>query len=118
MIEYQTKEANSISIDERSAKTLLALYRCIGNNEKLRPWRGVTNKEVREVLEEDLDQEEDLKYYSAKSIGRIFSKYNVDKREMDGKPEYLGGANWNFDKASGFIKDILSRYQREDIRGT
>jgi ABC-type xylose transport system substrate-binding protein len=68
------------------------------------------NEEVRKRIEEELDREDDLRFFSPKKIGKVLSKFDIDKRYMDGKPQYFGGVGWSYEKARKFMDDILKRY--------
>ena len=115
IIRYQAKESKSMSTDDSSVTILLALYECIRRYAKVTPWPGVTNKEVRDRIEEELDREEDIRFYSSKKIGKVLSKFSVDKRNIDGKPQYFGGPNWSYQKAANFVEELLRRYSIDTV---
>lgn len=115
IIDYQTKESKQMSIDDSSVRILLALYECVRRYERVTPWPGITNKEIRERIEQELDYEEDIKFYSSKKIGKVLAKFSVDKRNIDGKPQYFGGPGWSYHKASTFIEELLQRYSIDTV---
>lgn len=103
-IEYERDQKRSASVSPFDEKVLTATYWAAAS--MLSP---IHCKHIRELI--DLSDGEDIRDYKPGEIGKVLKRYDIPKRDINGKAQYFG--KMTPATRHGFMIELFNRYSLE-----
>jgi hypothetical protein len=105
-IEYQFAASVANAIDDNDANILLALHKIVKNTKMGED--PIRAQNIIEVIGADLEDQNDVKFYTPRKIGKVLAKYGVPSKKTNGLMFYFNKMNQV--KRLEILDDIMKRY--------